>query len=416
MNFLLPFTLTFTFTAAAGGGGYYAPPLDTVEVVADRAEVTLAGMVLSTVEKGRRFGVRERKGDLVGIQFLDKKNLRRGWLRPTDVKLLTDDNVDLATEALKIAKQFNPKVDVAACRARVDELATRVADAARGAASPRQKALAISIQLFRQEGFRYEITPCTFDTVLETKVGNCLGLSLLYLCAAEKLKMPFRLLAVPRHVLIHYDDGEAGREHPRVPARKEQFNVEPSIGGWVFVDDTYMRRMYGPPGGINWSVLSKPQALAVLQTDVGYLLAAKKDYAAAADRFGRACEINPNFGQAYYNWGNALTYTKQLARACEKFARATQIHPYYADAYNNWGNALGHMGEMESACRKYAAAVECAPRSAKAHFNWGIALLHMGKRNEAVEKFARAIELAPTLKPMVDEAIGNRPTSPLQDW
>ncbi len=405
---LLALLLSVCHTAAAPAGheakppperpsGPYAKPLETVEVTAPQAPVTLAGTTLATVEKGRWFGVRERKGNLVAIQFFGGRNLRQGWLRAEDVRTISDAEVDLATRALELAREFNPKVDAKALRARVDALATRVARAAANAPSAKEKALCISRQLFGPEGFRYEITPRTLDRVLEDKRGNCLGLSLLYMCAAEKLKMPFRMLPFPTHALIRYDDGT------------EQFNVEPSFGGMVFVDDTYMRRRYGPPQGISWTVLSKPQTMTMLYCDTGAILGDQKRLAEATSCFTRAIEINPNYGVAYYNWGNALALLNQNALACDRFARAIQLQPNFADAYNNWGSTLGKMGEFNWAAEKFATAAKLAPNSATPFLNWGMTLLNLGKRDEAIAKFGRAVELDPSVRATVDRALAEAP-------
>jgi len=399
---LLPSALlsVLPLTAAASGEpasskkkSYYAPPLETIEVIADQAPVTLANTVLVRVGRGRWFGVRERKKDSFGIQFFGGRNLRRGWIHARYARVLRDDDVDLALEALKIAKEVNPRVDAAAYKAQVDALADRVAAAASRANRAKHRARLMGAQLFGRERFRYHKGLRTLDIVLDERKGNCLGLSLLYLCAAERLKMPIRMLAVPRHVLVRYDDG------------REQFNIEPGMMGMVFVNDSYMRWRYGPPAGINWSVLSKPQTVAVLSSDLGVILARKREFAEAAKRFARAVEINPNYGEAYYNWGVALVATNRPALACDKFARATQIHPRFAEAYYNWGNALAAMGQPSWACRKFATAVECKPRCAEAYYNWGIVLLNTGREGEAAEKFRRAVALAPNLKPLVDKAL-----------
>lgn len=381
----------------AGTGAPYAASLETIEVVADEAPVTLAGTTLATVKKGRWFGVTARAADTLRIQFWGGRNLRTAWLQAAHVRVLTDESVDLTTEALKLAGEFNPKLDVAAYRARVDALAARVARAAAEGATAQEKALRISRQLFGPEGFRYEVTPRTLDRVLDEKRGNCLGLSLLYLCAAEKLKLAFHMLPFPQHALIRYDDG------------REQFNVEPSFGGMLLVDDAYMRRRFGPPQGISWTVLSKPQTMTMLYSDVGGMLGDQKRLAEATSCFTRAIEINPNYGAAYYNWGNVLAALNQPALACEKYSRATQLHPRFAIAYNNWGSTLGKMGEFQWAADKFATAAQLDPGSAMAHLNWGMVLLNLGKRQEAADKLGRAVELQPSLRPFVDQALGQKP-------
>ena len=374
--------------------GPYAESLDTVVITADEAPVTLAGTVLDRVKKGRWFGVTAQKGDLLRIQFWGGRNLRTGWVRAADARVLTDADVDLTAEALRLAKEFDPKLDVAACRARVDALAARVAQAAAAGATPRAKAERISRQLFAAEGFRYEVAARTLDRVLDEKRGNCLGLSLLYLCAAERLGLAFHMLSFPNHALIRYDDG------------KEQFNVEPSWGGPTFVDDAYMKQRFGPPRGIGWSVLSKPQTMTVLYADLGAILGEHKRLAEATECFVRAVEINPDSGMAYYNWGNVLAAQGQNALACEKYSRTTQLHPTFVDAYNNWGASLHKMGEREWAVEKFATAAKLSPRSAMVHLNWGLVLLELGKNEEATDKLFKAVQLNPALKPFVDQALG----------
>lgn len=371
----------------------YTRAMDTIEILAPEAPVTLAGTVLGTVKKGQWFGVRERKDGLLAIQFFGGRNLRQGWVRAADARVLANDDVDLATKALELAREFDPEVDVRSQRAQVDALAARVAQAAAGGASPREKALRISQQLFGAEGFRYDATPRTLDRVLRERRGNCLGLSLLYLCAAEKLGMAFHMLPFPGHALIRYDDGN------------EQFNVEPSMGGMVFRDETYMLRRYGPPQGIGWTLLSKPQTMTMLLADVGGLLGDERRTAEATRCFTRAIEINPRYEGAYYNWGTALAAQGQHALACDKFARATQLRPGFLDAYNNWGTSLVQLGELRWACDKFAAAAKLDPTSPTPLYNWGMTLLHLGQRDEAVAKLGKAVELQPSLKKLVDDAL-----------
>lgn len=371
----------------------YTRAMDTIEITAPEAPVTLAGTVLGTVKRGQWFGVRERKEDLLAIQFFGGRNLRQGWVRAADARVLADGDVDLAAQALELAREFDPAVDVKALRAEVDALAARVARAAAEGAAPRDKALRISLQLFGTEGFRYDVTPRTLDRVLRERRGNCLGLSLLYLCAAEKLGMAFHMLPFPGHALIRYDDGQ------------EQFNVEPSMGGMVFRDEAYMLRRYGQPQGIGWTLLSKPQTMTMLLADVGGMLGDHKRTAEATRCFTRAIEVNPRYEGAYYNWGTALAAQGQHALACDKFARATQLRPGFLDAYNNWGTSLVQLGELRWACDKFATAARLDPTSPTPLYNWGMTLLRLGRRDEAIAKLAQAIELQPSLKKLVDDAL-----------
>ncbi|MFP4056575.1 MAG: tetratricopeptide repeat protein [Candidatus Brocadiia bacterium] len=371
-------------------------PRETVVVVAERAPVELGGTVIGQVAHGRWFGVRERQPGRVGIQFFSGKMMRIGWVDAEHVVRVEDSDVDLADQALEVAARLRPQLDVGAYRARIEALADRVAGAAARGKSPLAKAKLIRRQLFGREGFRYDPTPRTIDSVLDDRRGNCLGLSVLYLCAAQKADMAFRMLAVPGHVLLGYDDG------------RQRFHVEPSMMGLIFRGG--VGRRLGPKGGIYPRVLSHPQAIAVMLSDLGALLGAQERYEEARDAFVRALEVDPQNAEAYFNWGLTLSVRERYGLACAKFSKALHIYPRFAKAYGAWGSALARMGELEWACEKFRSAVQLAPRSATAYYNWGATLLLLGKRREAEARFARALALRPGLKPVVEQMRAESPT------
>jgi len=380
----------------------YRTGLETIEITADEAPVELAGQEIARVPKGRWFGVRKREGDLIGIHVFSGTNLRIGWVHSRDAKVLKDADVDLPSEAIRIAKIFNPKLDATAVRARLDALADRVAEAAASATTAMAKASRVAAVLYGREGFRYDKDFHTIDLALDHKHGNCLGLSFLYLCATSKLKdTPFRMLSVPRHALVRYDDG------------RERFNVEPSMMGMLITEDAYLLTHYGKLCDIYPRVLTHPQTVSVLLADAGASLAEQRKEALAIDCFCRSIEINPQHPEGYYNWGVALLMQKKragvLGLACKKFSETLQVDPYFAAAYYNWGSALAALGEPKWACEKFAKATELNPRCDEAYFNWGVVLLNQGKRVEAMEKLGRAEAIAPHLQPLIAKILQGQP-------
>jgi len=388
-EWLLAFLLALASTAL--GAADYTRSGETVVVTADRAPVTLGGTTIAHVEKGRWFGVRDRKAGDVGICVFSGKNLRIGWIAAEHVQTLRDDEVDLTAEALKAALAHNPQLDVAESRAQIDAIAERVVKAAEKGRSPLHRAILIRSQLFGREGFRYDQRPRTLEGVLAEKRGNCLGLSILYLCAAEKLDLPLQMIAIPGHVLLRYEDA-------KVP-----FNIEPAMMGMVIRTDGYLLKRFGPKSGQYPRVLSEPKAISVLLGDMGALLAEQKRYKEAEAAFIRSVEVDPDHAAGYYNWGVTLSRQKRLGVACDKFARAVQIYPRFAQALVGWGCVLAKLEDTKGACRKFARAVEIEPRLGAAWFNWGSVLLSVGRRAEAWDKLARAEEVRPALKPVIDQ-------------
>jgi Flp pilus assembly protein TadD len=369
----------------------YRKPLDTVVVVTEQAPILVSDKVVATAERGQWFGVRERTEDRLAIQKVVNGHLvRTGWLRAADARTLADDEVDLATDALKLSRVVKPDLDASAYRQRVTALAKRAAGSVERASSPRARAAAISRLLFRRERYAYERDSRLLHTVLDTKRGNCLSLSLLYLCIARELGLPLHMVAVPKHAFLRYDDG------------RTRFNIEPSLGGILFRGTPPALRRARSVGGIHLTVLSAPQAIGFLLSDLGVELGRQGRHADACRRFARAVETAPQIAEAYCGWGVSLARLKKFPPACDKFSRAVQVHPLYANAWMGWGSALAEMGELRWACEKYAKAVEVDPQSSEAWFNWGSALLVQGRRAEGTDKLERAARLDPRLRPAVE--------------
>jgi tetratricopeptide (TPR) repeat protein len=287
-----------------------------------------------------------------------------------------------------MAKGLDPKLDVAAYRAKLDALIERVAAAAAAGKTPREKAQLIGVQIFEREGLTNKEGVKRPDRLLDLKQGDCFGFSFLYLCIGQRLRMPLGLVTAPEHVFVRYEDCN------------ERFNVETTEKGELHDTDDYLREHVGAQrfsqvGGTDLASLPVPRALGDLFSNWGAALGEMGKLAEACEKFAKALEINPREAKAYYNWGNALAVMGKPAEACEQFAKAVEINPRYATAYSNWGNALTAMGKQAEACEKYAKAVEINPRLAEAYCNWGAALAAMGKAPEACEKYAKAVEINP---------------------
>jgi len=275
--------------AAGPGKAKPSPPetkLETVAVVSDRAPVKAGDKVVTTVEKGRMFGVIERRGDQVEIQVCVGTDIRRGSLHTSHVKFLTDDDVDLATEWLKMAKDLDPKLDLPACKAKLDALVERLAAAAAPGETPREKARLIGVQLFKRERFSFQDGVKWPERLLDLKRGDCFGLSFLYLCVARRLKMPLYLVLAPEHAFVRYEDG------------RERFNMETTRKGTLHDRDDYLEEhigahLFSQVGGMHLLSLPSPRAL----------------------------------GGVFGVWGLALAKMGKPAEACEKIAKAVEIEP-----------------------------------------------------------------------------------------
>lgn len=179
---------------------------------------------------------------------------------------------------------------------------------------------------------------------------------------------------------------------------------------------------------------------------LGRVMAARRDPAAAAGHYRRACALYPGYGAAHYalalvyrdldqtaqanahlalyqkhkldrppladplldeiaalNVGAAehirrgvqLEAAGQTERAIAEHERALEINPGLAQAHINLIRLYGSLGRVDMAQRHYRAAVEINPDLAESHYNFGVLLAGQGKFQEAAQAFRRSLEINP---------------------
>lgn len=369
----------------------------TVRVLSDEAPVTADGKVIATAGKGDRFGVISVRAGAVEVQVCREDDFRRGWIDARHVAPLADKDIDLARESLLMTRVLNPKMDLGAYAARLDALVGRLVAAAAKGKTPRERLGLVGVQLFEREGFRTPkggpfTTEAYFanamDGVLERKVGACLSFSVVYLAAARRMGLPLRMVMMPGHVAVCYDDG------------RERFFVETTEQGRIYDDDKYLAELMriALPGGyrgIAAEVLPHGRASGVLVQYLATALSVARRYDQAGRIFPRALETNPESVEAYLNWGIYLDSTKRPEAACRMYARCVELAPQCPYAQFCWAGALVGMGKLAGACEKLEQVCRLAPTFGPAYERRGMLLARMGKPGEACEMYEKVVELRP---------------------
>ncbi|MFB2939481.1 tetratricopeptide repeat protein [Aerosakkonemataceae cyanobacterium BLCC-F154] len=96
---------------------------------------------------------------------------------------------------------------------------------------------------------------------------------------------------------------------------------------------------------------------------------------------------------ALINLGNVLKATNQLAAAQEAYINAIAIDRNFAVGYYNLGMLLKQMGRFVDAIALYQQAIKLNPNYADAYQNLGVVFLKVGNVSESLVAFQRAIEL-----------------------
>ena len=111
--------------------------------------------------------------------------------------------------------------------------------------------------------------------------------------------------------------------------------------------------------------------------------------------YHRALEMKPDYAEAHYNLGIALSDQGKLEDAVAAYHRALELKPDYAQAHNNLGVALSDQGKLDEAISASRRALHLKPDDPEAHRNLGVALNRHGNREEAIASFEQALKINP---------------------
>jgi len=112
-------------------------------------------------------------------------------------------------------------------------------------------------------------------------------------------------------------------------------------------------------------------------------------------QFQKALDLDPNFGEAHYNLGNALACLRRFDEAIVHFRQALNITPDDAKAYKNLAAALQFRDKIDEAIARFERIVESEPGNVRAHRGLGNALGARGRLAEAIAQYQIALKLAP---------------------
>ncbi len=180
---------------------------------------------------------------------------------------LHDNEVDLATAALIVSENWSDMVYGRRYLAKLDDMAREIRDRLDEKKIPlNYRAIPeINKYLFDEQGFD-SLSEATdpnslfLHTVLDTKKGYCLSLSILYLSIGERLGLDLYGVVVPGHFFVRYDDGRV------------KFNIETTSKGGTATDEQYIAKFKVPQNksdNIYMKNLSKIQTIGCFLNNLG---------------------------------------------------------------------------------------------------------------------------------------------------
>ncbi len=151
---------------------------------------------------------------------------------------LKTDEVDLA-RGLLLAEMGSDRQKIRSYEASIDLMALQIAARLHPEATPAEKIRTINDYIFSEMRFRFpphslyakEIDVYTFlPSVLDSRRGVCLGVSILYLCLAQRLELSLEAITPPGHIYVRYVD----------PKNGEEINIETTARGIDVPSEIYL--------------------------------------------------------------------------------------------------------------------------------------------------------------------------------
>lgn len=297
-----------------------------------------------------------------------------------DVLMLSEDDVDVCTAGLLIAKEYDHDLDVAAARSRVDAMAAEVVSGVSGEAPVDVVASELTRYLFTRLGY---VTGAEWmpQRVLVAKAGNCVGLTWLYLSIAERIGLPLYAVRAPNHVLIRYDlpDGH-------------HVNVETTDAGRHVMDDALVTsfKIDAPSldRGIYLTKLRKRQFIAIMLNNLGQDL---DNLPSREQTLMKAITLDPRYAEAYVSLSRLRLDGGKIDEAMQYADTATDTADCLHSAYVLRGKIYQLKKDTDKAQKAYRRAISLCPRDHLPYRELGSIYLEERKIPDAVSVLKEAL-------------------------
>jgi len=257
-----------------------------------------------------------------------------------EIETLSSDDIDLA-RALLLSQDTITQDAIGSYEAMLDLMALEVLARLPETPSFRDKIEALNHFIFHEMGFRFppqssyseHIDRFTFlPQVLESKKGVCLGVSMLYLCLAQRIDLPLEIVTPPGHIFLRYTDETSER------------NIETTHRGVHIPSHEYLQ--------LNTKFLqtrSLKEVIGMLHFNHASVYLAKQDFKKSLLCYEKALRFMPNDTLTQMLYGCSLFLTGHDAKAKKVLQQAkNKIDPSQISQYRLADDILEGYVDTES--------------------------------------------------------------------
>ena len=242
-----------------------------------------------------------------------------------------EEDIDLGTVALLIAREEYPELNPGVYLGRLDTMAQEVAGRLQGSTDPRRTVEVLNNYLFSQEGFRgneddyYDPRNSFLNDVLDRKLGIPITLSLVYTELGRRIGFPLAGVGMPGHFLL------------RPPLHREEWYIDAFNHGTVLSPEDCAERLGSVYGGrIQFqpellATVNKRQFLARMLANLKGIYLQRRDFPRALAAIERILIVEPEAAEQVRDRGLALFQMGQYSQAVASLERYLALSPDASD-------------------------------------------------------------------------------------
>lgn len=297
---------------------------DGMEMLSKFPELTHALVALINQKESESVVLKESEIQLIDkfAAFLPNRRLK-GSIATSEAEVigLPPEEVDLARGLFLSLLDDSPQCwqEMRSYEALLDLMALQVLARIPSNAAPKDKIKAMNELIFFEMGYRFppqslsikDIDVYTFlPTVLNSRKGVCLGVSILYLCLAQRLDLPLEMITPPGHIYVRYKNGD------------EEINIETTCRGVHIDSESYL--------SIDTCALEQQnikQVIGLAYINQASVFLGTEKFELAEKAYKKALPYHPDYEVLHRFLGLSLCLNGKDAEGREYLSRACHKHP-----------------------------------------------------------------------------------------
>lgn len=357
--------------------GTFSKPAESCEITFSDEEIEIVKMI------GRRLGNRMLEGHQAKME--------------SDVLSLSDDQIDVARSVFLSQGYSEEKIE--SLESALDLMALQVLSRLSENATPEEKIIEINRLLFDEMRFRFppkslyakDIDQFTFlSSVLESRRGVCLGVSVLYLSLAQRLNLELESVTPPGHIYVRTRDNDRTinieTTHRGIHIETEQYLGVETVSSHVRTNKEAVGLTHMNQASVFWQNEEYEKAVAAYRIAEKYI---EDDY--LLKQF-----LGINLVLCGKKW-EGKRYLRQIREAVPKHSITSSsiVEDYLDGKVDAEGmkavfkhvdetreSILAKQEELIKVCKKY-------PKFRDGHFHLAITYLQLGRYKEGIEVLDR---------------------------